>query len=153
MLHPKVYETLAQIKDEINHVYGFHDNIPRINYGPCGVFAKLFYDKWNTLFSDKCHICFILTHNKDECDHVAIRLPSGELYDGGIGVHDENEHTPQFIIEDMLNYDGNLLDKWSYGLDRTYPRFCPNFDRSLVENIISTKLTALFKLIGSSTLL
>lgn len=152
-LHPKAYETLAHIKDEINHAYGFHDGIPRINYGPCGVFAKLFYEKWNILFSDKCHICFILTHSQEECDHVAIRLPSGELYDGGVGVHDENEHIPQFIIEDMLNYDDNLLDKWSYGLDRTYPRFCPDFDRSLVENIISTKLTTLFKLIGSSTLL
>lgn len=153
MLHPKAYEALAQIKDEINQVFGFHKEIPRINYGPCGVFAKLFYEKWNALFSEKCHICFILTHNQDECDHVAIRLPSGELYDGGIGVHDENEHVPKFMIEDMLNYDEKLLDKWSYGLDRTYPRFCPNFDRSLVENIINAKLAALFKLIGPSTLL
>ena len=94
-----------------------------------------------------------MTHNKDECDHVAIRLPSGELYHGGVGVHNENEHVPQFIIEDMKHYDENLLDKWSYGLDRTYPRFCPNFDRSWVENIISAKLEALFKTCGSSTLM
>src|SRR5580692_1605690 len=151
-LHIEVYVTLTQIKDEINKAFGFHDGIPRINYGPCGVFAKLFYEKWNALFKDKCHICFILTHNQDECDHVAIRLPSGELYDGGVDVHDENEHTPKFMIEDMLDYDEKLLDKWAYGLDRTYPRFCPNFDRSLVENIINTKLTALFKACGPSTL-
>nr|AIA14467.1 Unknown Function [uncultured bacterium] len=150
MLHPKAYEALAQIKEENNQSFGFHEGIPRINYGPCGVFAKLFYDKWNALFSDKCHICFILTHTQDECDHVAIRLPSGELYDGGVGVHDENEHIPKFMIENMLNYDEQLLDKWSYGLDRTHQRFCPNFDRALVENIISTKLEALFKSIGSS---
>jgi hypothetical protein len=59
----------------------------------------------------------------------------------------------KFVIDDMLNYDEKLLEKWSYGLDRTYPQFCPNFDRSLVENIISTKLTALFKVIGSSNTL
>lgn len=151
-LHTEVYKTLTQIKDDINQAFGFHDGIPRINYGPCGVFAKLFYEKWYALFNEKCHICFILTHNQDECDHIAIRLPSGELYDGGIGVHDDSEHIPKFMVEDMLHYDEKLLDKWAYGLDRTYPRFCPNFDRSLVENIINTKLTDLFKLIGPSTL-
>jgi hypothetical protein len=151
-LHAQVYKTLTQIKDDINQAFGFHEKIPRINYGPCGIFAKIFYDKWNSLFIDKCNICFILTHDQDECDHVAIRLPSSELYDGGVGIHHENEHTPQFIVEDMLTYDEKLLDKWSYGLDRTYPRYCPNFNRSQVENIINAKLTSLFKLIGSSTI-
>lgn len=39
-----------------------------------------FMTKWNSLFNDKCHICFILTHRQDECYHIAIRVPSGELY-------------------------------------------------------------------------
>ena len=47
-------------------------------------------------------------------------------------MHDENEHIPKFIIEDMLNYDKKPLDEWSDGLDRIYSRFCSNFDRFLI---------------------
>ena len=148
MINPKVHEILETIKEEINQEYGFHNGIPRINYGPCGVFAKIFYDKWNELFDNKCHICFVLTYTRDECDHITIRLPSGELYDGGIGVHTANEYLSEFLIEDMLNYDEKLLDKWSYGLDRVYPRFCPNFDRKFVENVVLANLENLLKLVG-----
>lgn len=143
-----VRKTLETIKEEINKKYGFHGEIPRINYGPCGVFAKIFYDKWNELFHDKCNICFILTFDRDECDHITIRLSSGELYDGGIGVHTENNYLGEFLVEDMLTYDEELLNKWSYGLDRTYPRFCPDFNREFVESVIHSNLENLFKLIG-----
>jgi len=91
-MHPSVKLTLEKIKKEINEEYGFHEGIPRINYGPCGVFAKIFFEKWNQLFDEKVHICFILTPTKDECDHIVIRLPSGELYDGGIGIHINDEY-------------------------------------------------------------
>jgi hypothetical protein len=145
MLHPVVAETLENIKSQINAEYGFHEGIPRINYGPCGVFAQVFFQQWNALFQEKVHICFVLTRSRDECDHVCICLPSGELYDGGIGVHTRDLYIPQFVLEDMLQYDEPLLEKWSYGLDRTYPRFCPNFDRKFVERIIKSNLENLFE--------
>lgn len=74
--------------------------------------------------------------------------PSGELYDGGIGIHTNEEYRNKFLIDEMLNYDENLLEKWSYGLNRTYPRFCPNFNRETVEKIIDSNLNELFKLVG-----
>jgi hypothetical protein len=101
MLNSKARKILEKIKEEINQKYGFHNETPRINYGPCGVFAKIFFDKWNELFDNKCHICFVLTYARDECDHITIRLPSGELYDGGIGVHTDNEYLGKFLIKDM----------------------------------------------------
>jgi hypothetical protein len=147
---PETRQILEKIKDEINHEYGFNDGIPKINHGPCGVFAKIFFDKWNELFDKKCHICFVLTYDGNECDHIMIRLPSGELYDGGVGVHTDNEYLGKFLVEDMINYDERLLDKWSYGLDRSYPRFCPDFNRKFVEHVIHSNLNNLFKLIGSA---
>lgn len=143
MLNPNAEKVLENIKEEINQEYGFHDEIPRINYGPCGVFAQIFFNKWNSLFEKKVHICFVLTPSRDECDHIVIRLPSGELYDGGIGIHTENVYKPKFLIEDMLNYDEALLEKWSYGLNRKYPRFCPHFDREVVKKIVDSNLEKL----------
>ena len=149
MIAEKTKEVLQKIKDEINNEYGFHDEIPRINYGPCGVFAQIFFKKWNELFKEKVHICFILTQSKDECDHVLIRLPSGELYDGGIGVHSDKQYKTKFLIEEMINYDEEILEKWSYGLDRTYPRFCPHFDREFVEKIVNSNLDYLSRLLNN----
>lgn len=150
MAAKKTKEILQKITNEINNEYGFHDGIPRINYGPCGVFAQIFFKKWNELFKNKVHICFILTKSKDECDHVLIRLPSGELYDGGLGIHTEEEYDSKFLVEEMLEYDEALLEKWSYGLDRIYPRFCPRFDRKFVEKIVSSNLYDLSLLLNSS---
>ena len=148
MLNQQTKLILENIKEEINKEYGFHGETPRNNYGPCGVFAKIFFYKWNELFTDKCNISFILTFVRDECDHIAIRLPSGELYDGGIGIHLDDHYAGKFLIEDMLEYDQERLDKWSYGLDRTYPRYCPNFDQKFVEKVVRLNLEKLFKLVG-----
>ncbi len=142
-MHQNVRSALENIQAGINAEYGFHEGIPRINYGPCGVFAKIFFETWNALFDQKVHICFIMTPTRDECDHVLVRLPSGELYDGGIGIHADQEYANRFLIDDMLNYDEQLLEKWSYGLDRTYPRFCPNFNKNTVQKIVSTHLSKL----------
>ena len=134
---PKIHIILNGLKIEINQLLGYHEDIPRINYGPCGVFAHLFYEAWNNRFAEKVHICFVMTLPRDECDHVLIRLPWGELYDGGIGVHTDQIHRPKFVIDDMLDYEHSTLEKWSYGLDRTYPRFCPNWDKQAVSEIIN----------------
>jgi hypothetical protein len=136
-------EVLTKIKEEINKEYGFEGNIPRINYGPCGVFASIFFWEWNNRFEDKVHICFVMTKDLEECDHVCIRLPNGEMYDGGIGIHSREIYDSQFIVKDMLQYDETQLEKWSYGLDRTYPRYCPTFDRKVVQKIVSTNLDGL----------
>ena len=144
----KIEITLNKIRDEINSRYGYYEGIPRINYGPCGVFAKIFYKKWNELFTFKVHICFVLTKARLECHHIVIRLPSGNLYDGGVGIHTEKLYETEFIIEDMLNYDEQILEKWAYGLDRIYPTYCPNFDRQEVDNIISSQLNCLFDMVG-----
>ncbi|MEK6734644.1 MAG: hypothetical protein AABY27_06055 [Pseudomonadota bacterium] len=137
----KYKEALENIKNEINQEYGFQGNIPSINYGPCGIFAKIFYNEWNSIFpQNKCHICFVMTLDRSECDHIVIRLPSKELYDGGIGIHNEDKYIEKFIIDEMFDYAEDLLEKWSYGLNRTYPRFCPNFNQYFVEKIIRKHL-------------
>lgn len=137
-----MYAILNKIKTEINNEYGFEGDIPRINYGPCGVFAYLFNKEWNIRFEKKVHICFIMTKDYEECDHVCISLPSGELYDGGTGVHSRDYYN-DFKIEDMDVYNHKLLEKWSYGLDRVYPRYCPKFNKGFVESVIARNLDLL----------
>ncbi|HFK0788605.1 TPA: AAA family ATPase [Legionella pneumophila] len=131
---------LADLKNEINQWLGVHENTPRINYGPCGVFAKLFFDAWNKRFTDKVHIVFILMKSHEECWHIALRLPTGELYDGGIGIHQDSDYGENYYIEEMIEYDHALLEKWSYGLDRVYPRYCPNFDKDKLQFLIQSHL-------------
>ncbi len=135
-------EVLTDLKEDVNSLLGFHEDIPRINYGPCGVFAKLFFDAWNYRFEDKVHIVFIM-ETIDECWHIAIRLPTGELYDGGIGIHNEKAYPENYFIEDMKEYDHKKLEKWSYGLDRTYPRYCPNFNKAQINSLIIQNLERL----------
>lgn len=152
-MHPTVSTALTNIRDEINHEYGFYQGTPRINYGPCGVFADIFFHQWNHMFSPPVHICFIMTLSRDECDHVCIRLPTGDLYDGGVGIHPRHLYGAQFVIDDMTIYDQARLEKWSYGLNRTYPRFCPTFNRTVVEEIVSSNLQKLLaELTGGTTL-
>jgi hypothetical protein len=129
-------QIFTDLKNDINNLLGFHEDTPRINYGPCGVFAKLFFDAWNTRFQEKVHIVFVMLTSHEECWHITIRLPTGELYDGGIGIHNEEAYGEGYLIEDMVEYDPARLEKWSYGLDRDYPRFCPNFDKETVNTII-----------------
>jgi hypothetical protein len=87
-----------------------------------------------------------MTADHSERDHVFIRFASGELYDGGIGVHSDVQYLNKFIIIDMTRYDQNELEKWSYGLDRKYPRFCPNFNKTKVTEIINKNLGHLFEI-------
>lgn len=139
---------LNDLKNDINALLGFHEDTPRINYGPCGVFAQLFFESWNCRFKEKAHICFVMTLSRDECWHTLVRLPSGELYDGGIGIHTDATWIPEYVIDEMLIYDHNTLEKWSYGLERTYPRYCPNFDKNAVRKIIEHHLDRLVQTMG-----
>lgn len=135
---------LTDLQNEINQWLGFHENTPRINYGPCGVFAKLFFDTWNEFFTEKVHIVFILKKSHEECWHIALRLPTGELYDGGVGIHpDKHYSSDEYFIEEMAVYDHERLEKWSYGLDRKYPRFCPEFNKNKLTSLITHQLERL----------
>ena len=138
---------LKELSKEVNKLYGFvevpGDNFgePSINSGPCGPFANAFYEAWNQNFSDKVNIVFIMVKNSSECWHILIRLPNGMLFDGGIGVHTEEKYRDKFEIEDMIVYDRALLEERSYGLDRIYPRYCPNFNIKTLTGLIEKFLS------------
>lgn len=137
-----VIQILNELSNEINTLYGYvsieGDNFgePAINSGPCAPFANAFYKSWNARFDKKVTIVFIMVPNSDECWHTLIRLPNGLLFDGGFGVHDESKYHDKFKVEDMVIYDLNLLEKRAYGLDREYPRYCPNFSLTTVTQMI-----------------
>lgn len=142
---------LNELSDEINKLYGYvkiaGDNFgePAINSGPCGPFANAFFKQWNLKFTEKVNIVFIMVKNSDECWHVLIRLPNGLLYDGGHGIHDEDMYSDKFDIEDMIEYDINLLEKRSHGLDREYPRYCPSFSINTIKELIEKYLNRIPK--------
>lgn len=135
-------QQLNELSKAVNQHYGYvklegsNYGEPVINSGPCGPFANLFFQEWNKRFSEKVIISFVMDINNNECHHVLIRLPNGLLYDGGNGVHDENHYDTRFKIEDMKVYDYQLLDERSYGLNRTYPRFCPDFNLDELKTLI-----------------
>lgn len=147
VISEKITQLLNDLSSEINALYGYvteeGDNFgePSINSGPCGAFAHAFFHCWNQNFSIKVHIVFIKVKNSDECWHVLVRLPNGLLFDGGIGVHDDEKYRDKFIIEDMEEYDEELLEKYSYGLNRKYPRYCPDFSIDVVKKLINKTLS------------
>ncbi|MBS0288337.1 MAG: hypothetical protein JSR17_13655 [Proteobacteria bacterium] len=140
----EIIQGLNELSEAINAHYGYvklagsNFGEPVINSGPCGPFANVFFHEWNKRFSEKVTISFVMDTTNGECHHVLIRLPNGLLYDGGTGVHDESYYDARFKIEDMKVYDYQLLDERAYGLNRTYPRFCPDFKlQELLELIVA----------------
>lgn len=146
-----VSDLLNALSVEVNQLYGYvttpGDNFgePAINSGPCGPFANTFLKLWNQKFNKKIHIVFIMVKNSDECWHVLVRLPNRLLYDGGHGIHSEEKYGDKFDIVDMIEYDIELLEKYSYGLERTYPRYCPHFSKNAIETIIRKYLNLIQK--------
>lgn len=135
---------LNELSKKINDLYGFvkiaGENFgePAINSGPCGPFAYAFYNIWNQKFTEKVIIAFIMVKNSDECWHVLIRLPNRLLFDGGFGVHSEDMwNKDKFDIVDMLKFDLQLLEEHSGGLNRKYPRYCPDFSINEVTDLIT----------------
>ena len=80
-----------------------------------------------------------------ECLHVLIKLPNSMFFDGGKGVHDLSSYkvndTKLLIME---KYDLEILDKYSWGLSRTYPNTCPDFSITQVSNIITKNLDNIY---------
>jgi len=144
-LSDKQVAILNNLRDEINLTYGYVDGWPRIDRGPCGRFAKLFYEGWNEKVNDKVCIAFIMTTN-GICDHVLIKLPDGSYYDGGNGVISSATLLRAFRngdrIEDMETFDYSLLDERSYSLKRSY-ELCPNYSDEITTRIIEKHLRLL----------
>jgi hypothetical protein len=142
----EIMQILNELSQAINAHYGYvklegsNYGEPVINSGPCGPFANTFFLEWNRRFDLKVTICFIMEIAINDCYHVLIRLPNGQLYDGGIGVHDKSHYDARFKIEDMKVYDLKLLDERSHGLERAYPRFCPNFNITELRDLIEQYL-------------
>lgn len=150
-MNEKTDKLLNKISEEINNLYGYvtieGDNFgePAINSGPCGPFANTFYNIWNQKFFEKVHIAFIMVKNANECWHIVIRLPNGFLFDGGLGVHSEDSWDKKiFEIEDMVDYDLSLLEEYSGGLNRSYPRYCPDFSIDAITRIINKYLNLMY---------
>ena len=136
-------ESLNQLRDEINDYYGLHEGAPRINSGPCGRFANLFFQKWNELFTEKVSISFIMSADSSECYHVLVKLPNNSYYDGGSGIMKRRVLLKGYqkgtYIIDMIEYDFDLLDEMSYGLERDY-KLCTNYSDVKTSEIIKRNL-------------
>ena len=138
---------LNGLRNEINSVYGFQDGWPRVNRGPCGRYARAFYEQWNAKFTQKVTIVFIMMPDGIDCSHVLVKLPDGSYFDGGGVIPGDTllkEFLPGERIEEMKDFDLNLLDKRSYGLGRSYP-LCPNYSDQTTARIISKYLALLPK--------
>ncbi len=144
-LNDKQVTVLNSLRDEINFTYGYTNGWPRIDRGPCGRFANLFYQEWNNRFTHKVCIAFIMKPDGN-CDHVLIRLPDGSYYDGGNGVISGPTLLREFRvgerIEDMEVFDFSLLDQRSYSLKRSYP-MCTNYSDEITTSIIKKHLAQL----------
>ena len=140
---------LNALRNEVNLTYGFQDGWPRVNRGPCGRFAKAFHEQWNARFKQKINIVFIMMPDTPDgvgCDHVLVKLPDGSYFDGGSGVIPGPTLLRQFRpgrrIEEMVEFNLELLDKRSYGLNRSY-ELCPNYSDEITTTIIRKHLALL----------
>jgi hypothetical protein len=144
MIQKRVVEALERIRQDINAEYGFMENMPRINLGPCGRFARLFYGIWNSRCEEKVIICFFIPPGDGTCEHVFIKLPDGNYFDGGFGVMKVSEAMsaipPGSEIREMIEYDEGELEKYACGLNREYPN-CPTYSDERVRAIIESHLT------------
>ncbi len=139
-------EVLNALRNDINVQYGFRNGAPRINLGPCGRFARDFRECWNARFQQPVTIAFIMANNdSSNCYHVLTKLPDGRYFDGGNGVMTGKFLTtlyPDGNVEEMKDFDLELLDRRSYGLGRTYPE-CPNYSDEFTRQAIKKRLSEL----------
>jgi hypothetical protein len=139
--------TLNAIRDELTSRYGFREGAPRVNLGPCGRVARDFREAWNARFSQAVTIVFIMAADGVECHHVLIKLPDSRYFDGGNGVVTKDflqALYPGSHIDEMKQFDWNLLDKRSYSLARSYST-CPNYSDEFTQRVIAEHLNALVK--------
>lgn len=130
---------LNRLRDRTNLIYGYRNSTPRVNLGPCGRFAKAFREQWNARFTAQANIVFIMSADGNQCHHVLVRLPDGNYFDGGNGVISGEtllrQYDPGTQLEEMKQFDFQRLDKWSYGLGRSY-ELCPNYSDDATARMI-----------------
>ena len=122
-----IINALNKLSKNINELYGFtqarYEKIktPAINNGPCGLFANEFHRQWNSRFINQVKIVFVMQKNPIGCRHVLVKLPNGDLFDGGVGVHEFYIYNKgNFELSIMEKYDLETLDKHSWGIFRDF---------------------------------
>ena len=133
---------LNELRDEMNAQYGFKEGAPRVNLGPCGRVARDFREHWSRRFNQEIHIAFVMSRDRSMCQHVLVRLPDGNYFDGGNGVMTPTKLLqiyPNCDVDEMTRFDLKLLDKRSYGLGREYPS-CPNYSDEITARLIAACL-------------
>ena len=84
-----------------------------------------------------------MTEDGSQCHHVLVKLPDNNYYDGGNGVISRQRLLELYAnsrIEEMTEFDLQLLDQRSYGLRRDYP-VCPNYSDDLTARVIEKWLS------------
>ena len=149
----KIYNLLNKLSQSINKQCGFMDthgsgaSLPLINSGPCGLFAHEFYRLWELRFSNPIKIAAIMTKKPFESNHVLIKLPNGALFDGGNGIHNFDtykENEVELVV--MEKYDLEVLDKYAWGLIRSYTTVNDDFSTSKMTALIASYLDDIYKI-------
>jgi hypothetical protein len=141
-LSEPVVVALEQLRQDINREYGLRNDVPRVNLGPCGRFAKEFREQWNAKFRDPARIAFVISKDGKECHHVLVQLPDGRFYDGGNGIMTKEHLVGLWAgshVRVMKRYDFVTLNRMSYGLGRSYP-VCPNYSDVVTTGLIRKHL-------------
>ena len=143
LIDKNIIKCLNKLSEDINHLYGFihikkdEDPIAAINNGPCGAFANEFYIEWNLRFSNQVKIAFIMNKIPLESTHVLTKLPNENLFDGGVGIHNNEIYKKKdFTIMTMDKYDIKTLDKYSWGINKIHPH-CPGFSITKISSLIT----------------
>jgi hypothetical protein len=137
-------EILNGLRDEINDNYGIMTNgTPRINCGPCARFAIAFLEQWNVRFREKVNIVCIMSPDGTECGHVVLSLPNGSYFDGGNGVVSKQTLLALYShcsMDEMLEFNRNLLDQRVGGPNHDHYPQCPNYSDKLTAMLIEKHL-------------
>ena len=75
-----------------------------------------------------------------------IKLPNGALFDGGNGIHEfdmYDETRVELVV--MEKYDLEILDKYAWGLIRTYPNVNHDFSIGKMSALIASCLDDIYK--------
>jgi hypothetical protein len=137
---------LNALKNDINAVYGTHDGTPRVNCGPCARFAVAFRERWNARFPDKVNIACVMSADGSECGHVALKFSDGSYFDGGNGILSEHELRLLYqgcSIDEMVEFNLQLLDRRVGGLNHEYYRECPKYSDQTTTMLIEKHLKLL----------
>ena len=79
------------------------------------------------------------------CRHVLVKLPNGDLFDGGVGVHEFYIYNKgNFELSIMEKYDLETLDKHSWGIFRARFSQCPDFTLNETSSLIAKSLDDIY---------